>query len=203
MYGAKSKPRFAKFLLVEGEPLSMSAEESLIQRALDGDGRAFADLVSPYLPMLHRIATRISGNPTLAEDAVQECLSIFFRNLKNYEPDTSLRTFLASIATKRAQTLIRGERRRVKREQKGRLFNETPPSPYEHQKEGETVSVLREALVTMPEKRRRVVLMRLDAGLSYGEIAAELKSTEGSVRVLAHLAMKSLKAALKAHEEGQ
>jgi DNA-directed RNA polymerase specialized sigma24 family protein len=45
----------------------------------------------------------------------------------------------------------------------------------------------------MPDKRRQAALLRLDAGLSYKEIAAALDSSEGSARVLVHKALKELK----------
>jgi RNA polymerase sigma-70 factor (ECF subfamily) len=55
---------------------------------------------------------------------------------------------------------------------------------------------VREALSKLPSKRRQVVLLRLDAGLSYAEIAQVVGSTEGSARVLVHLALKELREAL-------
>jgi DNA-directed RNA polymerase specialized sigma24 family protein len=45
----------------------------------------------------------------------------------------------------------------------------------------------------MPPKRREAALLRMDAGLSYREIAVVLDSTEGSVRVLVHTAQKELR----------
>ena len=44
----------------------------------------------------------------------------------------------------------------------------------------------------MPEKRQRVVLLRLDAGLGYSEIASAVGTTEGSARVLVHHALRDL-----------
>ena len=52
---------------------------------------------------------------------------------------------------------------------------------------------VREALSSMPQKRREAALLRLDAGLSYRDIGAALGSTEGSARVLVHMALKDLK----------
>ena len=54
----------------------------------------------------------------------------------------------------------------------------------------------------MPTKRRNVILLRIEAGLSYADIAEQVGSSEASTRVLAHLAMKELKNALQALNEG-
>src|SRR5947209_3254295 len=87
----------------------LSIEHELVRRALAGDGRAFQSLVEPHLAMLSRIATRACGDRALSEDAVQEALTIAFTRLAQYQPGTSLKAFLASIAVKRARTLLRSE----------------------------------------------------------------------------------------------
>jgi len=54
----------------------------LVSAALDGDGQAFSALVSPHLPALYRVAARACGHATLAEDAVQESLTVAFQTLR-------------------------------------------------------------------------------------------------------------------------
>ena len=180
----------------------MSSEEALVRAARDGNGRAFGDLVAPHLPMLYRIAMRISSSPELAEDSVQETLTIVFQKLHRYEPNTNFRAFVANIATKRTLTLIRSERRRRSREQKSAEKNETAPSPLQLNEAAQTAEQIRRALEQMPTKRRNVILLRIEAGLSYADIAEQVGSSEASTRVLAHLAMKELKNALQALNEG-
>ncbi|MEZ4219449.1 MAG: RNA polymerase sigma factor [Polyangiaceae bacterium] len=173
----------------------MSVEHELIQRALAGDGRAFATLVEPHLPMLYRVAMRACGNPSLAEDAVQEALTIAYQKLNRYEPGTSLKSFLAACAMRRAQTLLRGERRRQKREEAADA-PEKLAGPASVSGAKQTAERIRTVLERLPEKRRAAALLRLDAGLSYAEIAEALGTTEGSARVLVHMVVKELREAL-------
>jgi RNA polymerase sigma-70 factor (ECF subfamily) len=175
---------------------SASIEHELVAQALDGDGRAFATLVKPHLAMLYRVAARVCSNRALAEDVVQEALTIAYQKLDRYQPGTSLRSFLAAIAARQAQTSLRGERRRRGREDVS-AAPEPLPGPAELVGAGETAERIRAALAAMPEKRREAALLRLDAGLSYGEIAVAIGSTEGSARVLVHLALKELREKLE------
>ncbi|HWZ90783.1 MAG TPA: RNA polymerase sigma factor [Polyangiaceae bacterium] len=175
----------------------LSIEHELVRRALAGDGRAFQSLVEPHLAMLSRIATRACGDRALSEDAVQEALTIAFTRLSQYQAGTSLKAFLASIAVKRARTLLRSERRRRGYEEKT-LPSERVPEPAELVETEQSARAIRSALEAMPDKRRQVALLRLDGNLSYAEIALALGTTEGSARVLSHLALNDLKSRLGA-----
>ena len=179
-----------------------SAEMRLVRRALDGDGRAFATLVEPHLDLLYRIAARAAGSAALAEDAVQEALEIVHRRLSKYEPGTSFRAFVAAVAVRRARTLLRAEIRRSRREAIA-PDGAQPATPAELYAAEETAGKIRAALATLPEKRQRVALLRLDAGLGYAEIAEAVGTTEGSARVLVHHALRDLNEQLRDLFDGQ
>jgi RNA polymerase sigma-70 factor (ECF subfamily) len=158
--------------------------------AVEGDGAAFAALVRPHLALLHRIAARAS-HAALAEDAVQETLSIAFRQLRSFRPGTSFKAFLAGIAVRRAHTLLRSERRRRLREDAATLPARAD-TPEEILRAAEGARRVQQALAAMQKKRRAAALLRLDGGLSYDEIATALDTSQGSARVLVHLALGEL-----------
>jgi len=168
------------------------SEARLVADALAGDGDAFAHLVRPHLPVLYRVAARAARDPVLAEDAVQETLEVAFRSLGRYTPGTNLRAFLAGIAVRRAHTLVRSEIRRRLREEASQI-PEAPPDVADEAVAREQVARVAAALDALPKKRRQAAILRLDAGISYREIAQALGSTEGSARVLVHLALKELR----------
>ncbi len=170
----------------------VSLEHELWSRAVDGDGKAFASLVEEHLPVLYRIAQRACGDRALAEDAVQEALSLAYERLDRYQPGTSLRAFLAAFAVKKAQTLLRSERRRRLREESSDA-PEHLPGPADLLRARHAADRVRDALANMPKKRRAVAMLRLDGNMSYAEIANAIGTTEGSARVLVHLAMKELR----------
>jgi RNA polymerase sigma-70 factor (ECF subfamily) len=183
----------------EVEPASAAWERERLTRALDGDGPAFAELVEPHLPTMFRIAARLCQSPALAEDAVQDALTVAYRRLGVYRAGTSMRAFLSAIAAGQAETLLRSERRRKRREEHT-LALDREPTPADELEAKDLAALLRRALFALPAKRRQVALLRLDAGLSYAEIAQALGTTEASARSLTHLALTALKDALSQAE---
>jgi RNA polymerase sigma-70 factor, ECF subfamily len=180
---------------VEGPARVLDDERALLEAALAGDGLSFRRLVEPHLGMLHRIATRVAGDRELAQDAVQETLVLAYERLDRYRHELPFRAYLAAIAARQAHTLARAERRRLRRQQ-GADGPESLAGPEETARAAVTAARVRAALAKMPDKRRDAAILRLDAGLSYDEIARALGSTEGSARVLVHTALKELRAEL-------
>ena len=170
-------------------------EARLLREALAGQGRAFAALVKPHLGMLYRLAARATHHPSLAEDAVQEALLIVHERLASYQPGTSFKAWMATITLTRVKTLARGERRRGLREGASSAPL-TLVGPAEQLDAKELARRVHEALDALPEKRRHALMLRLDAGLSFKEIAEATGSTEGSLRVLVHLGMATIREAL-------
>jgi RNA polymerase sigma factor (sigma-70 family) len=173
-----------------------STTEVLLDAALGGDGHAFSQLVKPHLKLLYGIAHRACGDSAMAEDAVQETLLLGYRRLGRLREPSVLRAFLAGIATRRARTLLRGAKRRTARE-----LSSAEPSRADRADEvldaSRLAARIRLALAGLPAKRQEVVMLRLEGKMSDGEIAQALGSSEGSVRVLAHLGMKQLRATLQ------
>ena len=170
----------------------VSSEHTLVAQARAGDGRAFAALVRPYLGLLYRIAGRACRDSTLAEDAVQEALTLAFRRLDRYQPGTSLKAFLATFAVKQAQTLLRSERRRRVREDSS-AAPQPLAGPADVVQAERTARRVHAVLASLPKKRQQAALLRLDGGMSYAEIAQAIGTSEGSARVLVHHALNALR----------
>jgi RNA polymerase sigma-70 factor (ECF subfamily) len=145
--------------------------------------------------MMYRIAARGCRNAALAEEAVQEGLTLAYQKLDRYEPGTSLKAFLAAFAARQAHTLLRSEARRRVREE-GASAPEELASPSEVLAAERLAERIRKSLAGMPQKRRTAALLYLDGKLSHREIASAIGSSEGSARVLVHGALKQLRTEL-------
>lgn len=91
------------------------ADVDLVQRALDGDPRAFTLLVDRHLQPCLRFATRMLGNRHDAEDVTQEALLRAHRALATYDSAGSFRTWLFAILVNRCRTSLLQRSRYVRR----------------------------------------------------------------------------------------
>src|SRR6202035_5122085 len=64
--------------------LDGAVHRGLLLRAREGDGEAFAEMVSPYVPTMMRRARRLTGNAADAEDVSQEALLKAWARLEQF-----------------------------------------------------------------------------------------------------------------------
>jgi RNA polymerase sigma-70 factor (TIGR02960 family) len=88
-------------------------EQTTLQRARDGDERAFRELTDPYRRELQVHCYRMLGSLTDAEDLLQETLLAAWRGLADFQERASVRTWLYRIATNRCLNARRGAGRRI------------------------------------------------------------------------------------------
>jgi RNA polymerase sigma-70 factor (TIGR02960 family) len=88
-------------------------EQTTLQRARDGDERAFGELTDPYRGELLLHCYRMLGSLTDAEDLLQETLLAAWRGLGGFQERASVRTWLYRIATNRCLNARRSAGRRV------------------------------------------------------------------------------------------
>ena len=137
-------------------------------------------------PALHRFALRLSGDPDVADDVVQEA---FTRLLEHDLPSDEARPWLYVVVTNLYRDRIRN------RERRGRLLAAQPPVPEAPEavdmavERAERVARVRRALEALSERDRRMLLMR-EEGFKYTEIAEVLGVRPTSVGALVARALK-------------
>jgi RNA polymerase sigma-70 factor (ECF subfamily) len=87
------------------------SERDAIERAKAGDGEAFRLLVERHSRAVFRLAYRMTGNETDAEDVVQETFLRAYRQLDRFEERASFSTWLHRIAANYCLDLIRARKR--------------------------------------------------------------------------------------------
>lgn len=138
---------------------------------------------------LFRFLARLTGDPELAKDAVQET---FLRLLRRPPRDQShVRAWLFTVATNVARDITRSRNRRF------RLLSASPqrapvadpaPAPDEAVETTEARQLVRMALESLSEKERTILLMR-EEGFTHRDIAAVVGTTTKSVGTLVVRAM--------------
>ena len=147
------------------------------------------------------VAWRVLRDESLAEDIVQETFVTFWDSPEKYDPSRgTIRTFLLTIAHRKAVDVVRSEVARSRREEK-------PPDPVHVDVEEEVWTrdlsdTVRNALNSLAEGEREAITMAYYGGLSYVQVAERLDLPEGTVKSRIRAGMKKLSVALSGVEEG-
>ncbi len=169
-------------------------------------GRAFDEEALPHLDTLYRVALRLTADPTLAEDLVQDTMLKAYRSWRQYRPGTNARGWLLTILR---NTFINDYRRRKHEPIPMDLESVEPHVLYrsiqDADPEGNFFSQIvdarvLEAIDALPPDFREVLALSDIEGMSYGEIAATLEIPVGTVKSRLFRARRQLQAGLYDHE---
>jgi RNA polymerase sigma-70 factor (ECF subfamily) len=163
-----------------------SIEERLVRKAADGDRAAFGELYSRYARAVHAILLgRVRWDA--AEDLVQDVFVTALSHLSNLRERGSFAAWIYTIARNRAHDYhrVQGTREEIRDDHlQGR------PAP------PEALEAL-EAIRSLPDAYREVLMMRLVEGMTGPEIALRTGLKPESVRVNLCRGMKMLRAKIE------
>ena len=168
------------------------SDGALIARWRAGDERAATLLVERHAVAVGRFVASLGERAEL-EEVVQDTFVRAFASLDGFRADSSLKTWLFTIA----RNLVR-DRVRSRRRQRQSVPIEDDHTVSEHDALDEVVADeterrMRDAVERLSPMQRDVFSLRVAEGLSYKEIAQVLESTEGAARVHYHNAMRAIK----------
>jgi len=142
------------------------------------------------------IARRVTRDRALAEEITQEVFLALWREPERFDPDRgSLRTFLATLAHRRAVDAVRSEVARRRREEH-RESQLGPPSDAEIEAIADRTSV-EEALAQLSPQERTAIELAYFEGLTYRDVARRLETPEGTVKTRIRSALAKLGSALE------
>ncbi|HEV3400041.1 MAG TPA: sigma-70 family RNA polymerase sigma factor [Actinomycetes bacterium] len=168
-------------------------DADLVSRAQSGQLDAFEELVRRHRLATHRVALRMLGDESDAEDATQDAFVQAWRNLGGFRADAAFSTWMYRIVTNRCLNMIRA-RRRLEPLPDDR---EAPASQPDRIAEARwQVEDLKQAILRLtPEQRGPLVLRELE-GCSYEEIAEALDLSISAVKSRLHRARLELLSAM-------
>ena len=172
-----------------------AGDAALARRVAEGDQSALEILFHEYGGAVKSVALRVLRDEALAEDVVQDTLVGFWTAPDRFSPERgSLRSFLLTIAHRRAVDMVRSEVARSRREQR-------PPDPEYYEVEEEVLARslterVRAALGELAEGEREAISLAYLGGLSYVEVARKLGQPEGTVKSRIRSGMRKLSTSL-------
>lgn len=165
-------------------------------------------ILATYESRLLVYVARITGNPSVAEDIVQDTFIKLAADWKGEFVDgPAMGAWLHKVAHGKAVDWVRREVRLNKlheEHQKERGEHELPHSQYggENRVSPEIVLMLEEALLKLQDKEREVILLKIYEELSYKEISRQTGLSETNVGFILHKAMKKLAMSLGGKKNG-
>jgi RNA polymerase sigma-70 factor, ECF subfamily len=183
-------------------------DAALIERCRAGDVAAFEPLVEKYRQRVWRLAFNTLRDREEAWDVAQEAFIRAYQALPSFRGQSAFYTWLyrivMNVATDRARS--RGAQgrafgtERVPEEDWDRVLPDQNPgdeAPDDAAARREQRQKIVQALDTLPEHHRKIVMLSDLEGLSYREIADTLEIPMGTVMSRLHNARKRLRDALR------
>ncbi len=163
--------------------------------ARKGNQKAFDLIYEKYSGRLLSMAVLIIGSLDLAKDVVQETF-IRLLNAKVKDSDGNLKSYISTITYRLA--LKEKYRRGKLRDIDNFEFSDNSLSPLNNQIEREDQINIFNAITSLPEDQKNILILRFYGGLSYEEIAAVEKLPLGTVKSRIFYAVKAVRDKLKA-----
>jgi RNA polymerase sigma-70 factor (ECF subfamily) len=186
-------------------------EQALLQGLRERRPDAYETLVRTYTPRLLAVARRMLPTDEDARDAVQDAFLNAFRSIDRFEGQAKVSTWLHRIVVNAALMKLRTRRRKPEeslepllpafKENGGHVdkfaqWDETADQIAERE---ETRQVVRDAILSLPETYREVLVLRDIEEMSTDETAKSLGITPNAVKIRLHRARLALRTLLDSH----
>lgn len=185
-----------------------NVDSKLMLQLKSGDHEAFRDLVERHKLSVLNLCLRFTGNKEDAEDLAQEAFIRVFQAAPNYEVKAAFTTWLYRITVnlclnhqRRKKVLHFFSLDQSKNSQHHAQYRvpdfaaqERPDTDYEQK---QVQQFVQQAIQSLPENQRTVLILHRYHDLSYKEIAEVLDTTVSAVESRLHRAKENLKKKLK------
>ena len=162
-----------------------------------GSQRAASELVQRHASALARFAASCGAQGEV-DEVVQDTFVRAFASLAGFRGESSFRTWLFTIERRLLMDRRRAERRRPQGMEIEEGDAATEFDALDDLVADEAGARVRRAVEQLTPTQREVFVLRVTEGLSYKEIAATVRTTEGAARVHYHNAMRAIKEFLDA-----
>lgn len=167
----------------------------LVQAALEGDQKAYAELMQRYKEGVYFTMHKMVNNKDDAEDLTIEAFGRAFKRLEQYSPAYAFSTWLFRIATNNAIDFIRKRKQMQSvsldlKQDNGsgeqmdgaQMIKSVGPDPEEHLLKKQKIETLREVVNSLKPKYKELVELFYYQEMSYEEIAKQLNLPIGTIK---------------------
>ena len=180
-------------------------DAATVAQARDGDSEAFRALVERHGRAVYRLAHRMTGNPSDAEDVVQETFLRAYRQLGRFESRANFGTWLHRIAVNCSIDLIRARPRRESTHDAtdleafvaAEVSDSARPTPERLMLSSEVQGRMQEAMGSLSHMERAAFVLRHFEGHSIDEISRLLGLKTNATKHSIFRAVRKMRVALE------
>ena len=184
-------------------------EQELIQLCKDGDREAFNQLISKYQKQVFNIAYGMLSDYEDASDAAQEVFVKVYRSIASFKGQSSFSTWIYRICANVCNDSLRKRKRHgltvsIEGEDEDGKISEIPsdnPTPEESVMMNEKQKIVREAINSLSNEYKEIIVYSDINQLSYEEISGILKCPSGTVKSRLNRARNALRKILSEKRE--
>ena len=175
------------------EQLHAMDDSAVVTAFLDGEERAFSELVERYQTRLLNFIYRTIGDREKAEDLVQEVFIRVYRHLHRFDRSKKFSTWAYTIASNLAKNELRNRSRNPlvlfqavqknwQEDDRPLQFEDATSRPDDMYRKRHLREIVAESVAKLPEHHRNVFILRELEGKSYEEIAEITDCNLGTVK---------------------
>ena len=173
------------------------SEQQIIDRALKGDRTAFRQLVLEHSEHVFRLAWRLTGDETAAEDVVQETFLKAWTRLQSFDRRARFGTWLHRITVNTALDLLRRQGSRGRYEvEPGDSFEGASPSTQCPAEQQEFQRQAQSAMSRLSDVERTAFVLRHYEGQSIAEICQVLDLRASAAKQAIFRAVRKMRESL-------
>jgi len=172
----------------------------LIQATALGDADALMSLYDRYNRLAFGLAYRILGNPSHAEEAVQDAYLQVWNRAGSFDVSrgSNVRGWLMTIVHNRSIDIRRRDidHKPAHVPLEDAEYRLAAPDVWRDVSASLTQETMRSAVATLPQEQRRAIELAFFEGLSHGEIAEQEQTPLGTVKGRMRLGLSKLRTVL-------
>jgi RNA polymerase sigma-70 factor (ECF subfamily) len=173
-------------------------ERTTRDRLIAGDEGALNEIYDQFSSFVYGLALRVIGDARAAEDVAQDVFVTVWERPDAFDPGRgSLRTWLGTLAHRRAVDYVRREEARRRRAVKDAARPETTPDVEEMAMALVTAERVRSALATLPDEQRRAIQLAYFGAKTYRQVAEVLGIPEGTAKSRLRLGLRRIAGVLE------
>ncbi len=186
--------------------MPLLTDTELVERHLKGDPLAFNTPLTRYVGPLYRFVVRLCGEPSIAEDLVQDTCLKAWKKLSSFQTERSFKSWIFTIARNTTLDYVKkkkaipfsalNEQSLLEDSFEDRI-EDPRPLPPELLERTDRAELLETALQALPEKARTVLLLHEGEELTFQEIAETVQEPLNTVKSRYRRALLALRTSIE------